>query len=75
MAQKPPQGRCPGGGGGGGGGGGAGVTGKEGTDGRCTMPLSLPSRYACPSVSLDSSVKIHKVPASDLKNVFALMGT
>ena len=71
VAQKPLQGRCPGGGGV----RGAGVTGEEGTDGRYTMPFSLPSRYARPSGSLGSSVKIHKIPASDLKNFFALVGT
>lgn len=54
--------------------GGAGMPGKRGMRAKCTVPISLPSRYAHPPVSFSSFVKIRKIPASDLKNFLALMG-
>lgn len=70
VAQKPLPGRCSGGGDT----GEAGVTGKQGMRAKCTVPVSLPSRYAHPPVSFSSFVKICEIPASDLKNFLTLMG-
>ena len=56
VAQKPLQGRCSGGGDT----GEAGVTGKRGMRAKCTVPVSLPSRYAHPPVNFSSFAKFAK---------------